>query len=66
MLAAGFIDLVAEAQLAVRHRAFDTDPRDRGCVVTDWKRRPSRRLRRRAATAELHAEALAVLQGHDV
>ena len=63
MLAAGFIDLVVEAQL----KPYDIVPlipilEAAGCVVTDWKgRRPlSGGYVVAAATAELHAEALAV------
>jgi myo-inositol-1(or 4)-monophosphatase len=69
MLAAGFIDLVVEAQL----KPYDIVPlipilETAGCVVTDWKgRRPlAGGYVVAAATAELHAAALAVLQGHDV
>jgi len=69
MLAAGFIDLVVEAQL----KPYDIVPlipilEAAGCVVTDWKgRRPlAGGYVIAAATAELHAAALAVLEGHDV
>jgi myo-inositol-1(or 4)-monophosphatase len=69
MLAAGFIDLVVEAQL----KPYDIVPlipilEAAGCVVTDWKgRRPlAGGYVVAAATAELHEAALGVLQGHDV
>ena len=69
MLAAGFIDLVVEGQL----KPYDIVPlipilEAAGCVVTDWKgRRPlSGGYVVAAATAELHAEALAVVEGQDM
>jgi myo-inositol-1(or 4)-monophosphatase len=69
MLAAGFIDLVVEGQL----KPYDIVPlipilEAAGCVVTDWKgRRPlSGGYVVAAATADLHAAALAVVQGHDL
>jgi myo-inositol-1(or 4)-monophosphatase len=65
MLAAGFIDLVVEAQL----KPYDIVPllpllEGAGCVVTDWQgQRPMRGGRVvAAATPELHAAALAALQ----
>jgi histidinol-phosphatase len=67
MLAAGFIDLVVEAQL----KPFDIVPlipilEGAGCVVTDWQgRRPMAGGSVVAAgTAELHAAARAVLAEH--
>jgi histidinol-phosphatase len=69
MLAAGFIDLVVEGKL----KPYDIVPlipilEAAGCVVTDWKgRRPlSGGYVIAAATPELHAAALAVVEGHDV
>ena len=69
MLAAGFIDLVVEGKL----KPYDIVPlipilEAAGCVVTDWKgRRPmSGGYVVAAATAELHAAALAVVEGQDV
>jgi myo-inositol-1(or 4)-monophosphatase len=69
MLAAGFIDLVVEGQL----KPYDIVPLipildAAGCVVTDWKgRRPlSGGNVVAAATPELHAAALAVVEGHDM
>jgi histidinol phosphatase-like enzyme (inositol monophosphatase family) len=69
MLAAGFIDLVVEGQL----KSYDIVPlipilEAAGCVVTDWKgRRPlSGGYVVAAATAELHAAALEVVQGQDM
>ena len=69
MLAAGFIDLVVEGQL----KSYDIVPlipvlEGAGCIVTDWKgRRPlSGGYVVAAATAELHAAALALLEGHDM
>ena len=65
MLAAGFVDLVAEGQL----KSFDIVPlipilEGAGCVVTDWSGRVpmSGGLIVAAATPELHKEALAVLK----
>ena len=64
MLAAGFVDLVVEDRL----KPFDIVPlvpilEGAGCVVTDWKGRVplSGGKVLAAATAELHAAALAVL-----
>jgi histidinol phosphatase-like enzyme (inositol monophosphatase family) len=69
MLAAGFIDLVVEGSL----KPFDIVPllpilEAAGCVVTDWQgRRPlSGGYVVAAATAELHAAALAVLRSAGV
>jgi myo-inositol-1(or 4)-monophosphatase len=69
MLAAGFIDLVVEGQL----KSYDIVPlipilEGAGCVVTDWKgRRPlSGGYVVAAATAELHAAALAVVEHQDM
>ena len=69
MLAAGFIDLVVEGKL----KPYDIVPlipilEAAGCFVTDWKgRRPlSGGYVVAAATAELHAAALAVVEGQDV
>jgi myo-inositol-1(or 4)-monophosphatase len=69
MLAAGFIDLVVEGQL----KPYDIVPlipilEAAGCVVTDWKgRRPlSGGYIVAAATTDLHAAAMAVLEGHDM
>jgi myo-inositol-1(or 4)-monophosphatase len=69
MLAAGFIDLVVEGQL----KSYDIVPlipilEGAGCVVTDWEgRRPlSGGYVVAAASAELHAAALAVLAEHNV
>jgi histidinol-phosphatase len=69
MLAAGFIDLVVEGKL----KSYDIVPlipilEGAGCVVTDWKgRRPlSGGNVIAAATPELHAAALAVVEGHDM
>jgi myo-inositol-1(or 4)-monophosphatase len=69
MLAAGFLDLVVEGQL----KPFDIVPlipvlEGAGCVVTDWEgRRPlSGGYVVAAATAELHAAALAVIAEHNV
>ena len=69
MLAAGFLDLVVEAQL----KPFDIVPlipvlEGAGCVVTDWDgRRPlSGGSVVAAASAELHAAALAVLAEHNL
>jgi myo-inositol-1(or 4)-monophosphatase len=66
MLAAGFVDLVVEAQL----KPFDIVPlipilEGAGAVVTDWqgKRPMVGGAVVAAATAELHAAALAVLGG---
>ena len=65
MLAAGYLDLVVEAQL----KSYDIVPllpilERAGCIVTDWSgNRPMRGGRVvAAATAELHAAALATLQ----
>lgn len=64
MLAAGFVDLVVEAGL----KPFDIVPlipilEGAGCVVTDWEGEPPLGGGRvvAAATAELHAQALAAL-----
>jgi myo-inositol-1(or 4)-monophosphatase len=69
MLAAGFIDLVVEGQL----KPFDIVPlipvlEGAGCVVTDWKGRSplSGGYVVAAASAELHAAALAVIAEHDI
>ena len=69
MLAAGFIDLVVEGNL----KSYDIVPlipilEGAGCVVTDWTgRRPlSGGNVVAAATPELHAAALAVVQGRDM
>jgi myo-inositol-1(or 4)-monophosphatase len=69
MLAAGFIDLVVEGKL----KSYDIVPlipilEAAGCVVTDWKgRKPlSGGNVVAAATPELHAAALAVVDGHDL
>jgi myo-inositol-1(or 4)-monophosphatase len=69
MLAAGFVDLVVEGQL----KSYDIVPlipilEGAGCVVTDWEgRRPlSGGYVVAAASAELHAAALAVLAEHNV
>ena len=69
MLAAGFIDLVVEGKL----KPYDIVPlipilEAAGCVVTDWSgRRPlAGGYVVAAATAELHAAALAVVRGTDV
>ena len=66
MLAAGFIDLVVEAQL----KPYDIVPlipilEGAGCVVTDWQgRRPmSGGSVVAAATRDLHEAALATLAG---
>ena len=64
MLAAGFVDLVVEGEL----KPFDIVPlipvlEGAGCVVTDWDGRDARGgYVVAAATPELHAAALAVLQ----
>jgi myo-inositol-1(or 4)-monophosphatase len=69
MLAAGFVDIVVEGQL----KPFDIVPlipvlEGAGCVVTDWEgRRPlSGGYVVAAASAELHAAALAVITEHNV
>src|SRR5215471_14027144 len=69
MLAAGFVDIVVEAQL----KPFDIVPlipvlEGASCVVTDWEggRPLSGGYVVAAATADLHAAALAVIAEHDV
>lgn len=66
MLAAGFVDLVVEAQL----QAYDIVPlipilEGAGCVVTDWRGRAPMQGGSivAAGTPALHSAALAVLQG---
>jgi myo-inositol-1(or 4)-monophosphatase len=69
MLAAGFVDLVVEANL----KPFDIVPlipilERAGCVVTDWRGQAplSGGEVVAAATPELHAAALGVLAGNDL